>query len=565
VRTTQLIQQHFRKEHIGTEKYRGIEVAWKMEDGRWEMGDGRCRYASRNRQAAMGEQRSIMYNPLMLIFLSIAFALFFSSPACSQNPKPLQGAIRKPAVAGAFYPADAAALKNQIGRFLDQAKEEKVEGEIIGIVAPHAGYVYSGWVAAYAYKQLEGKKYKTVVVISPSHHEYFRGSAVYSGDAYETPLGIIPVDKNLAKEIASKNNLVVLSTQGHSWISGTMGEHALEVQLPFLQMMLGSFKLVPIVMGDQRPEYCEALADALAEALKDKGALIVASSDLSHYHPYDDAVQRDTKVVSAFNKFDYMSLSQNCSAGTWEACGGGPISAMMMAAEKLGANKSLILKYANSGDVPEGIRNQVVGYMAGIVYKTKRGSKAESSLPQSEQSLTAAEQKELLRIARTAIECSVKNEKIPDFTVNSDMLKRECGAFVTIKKHGELRGCIGHIIASDPLYQTVRDVAILAALRDPRFMPVTPEELKDLDLEISVLTPLRKISDINDVEVGKHGILIRKGAYQGLLLPQVATEYNWDRTKFLQQTCLKAGLYPDAYKEKDAEIYIFSAEVFGEH
>ncbi len=557
MRTTHLNQQYLNGWDIGTGEHRSIEVNWQMEDGRRKTAD-------HNWQAAICKRRSIIYNPLPLLCLSIAFALLFSSPACSQNPKPVKGDIRKAAVAGSFYPADTAALKNMIGQFMDQARGKEVEGEIIGLVAPHAGYVYSGWVAAHAYRQLEGKKFEIVVVISPSHHEYFSGSAVYNGDAYETPLGAVPVDKNLAKEIASKNDLVVLSTQGHAWAPGTMGEHALEVQLPFLQMMLGSFRLVPIVMGDQRPEYGEALADALANALKGKRVLIVASSDLSHYHPYDDAIQRDKKVVDAFNKFDYLDLSQNCSVGTWEACGGGPISVMMMAAEKLGANKATILKYANSGDVPEGVKTQVVGYMAGIVYKAKRGSKAEPNLHQSEQHLTAAERTELLHIARTAIEFSVKEKKVPEFSVSSDVLKRECGAFVTIKKHGDLRGCIGHIVATEPLYETVRDVAISAALQDPRFMPVAPGELKDLELEISVLTPLRKISDLSEVEVGKHGILIRKGMYQGLLLPQVATEYSWDRTKFLEQTCLKAGLYPDAYKEKDTEIYIFSAEVFGE-
>jgi AmmeMemoRadiSam system protein B/AmmeMemoRadiSam system protein A len=494
----------------------------------------------------------------------IIFMVFLSSTACSQNPKPSQGETRKPAVAGAFYPADAADLRQEIKQFLEQAKEDKVEGDIVGLVAPHAGYVYSGGVAAFAYKQLSGRMYETVVVISPSHREYFAKCAVYSGDAYETPLGVIPVNKDLAKEIASKNNLVVSSMQGHSSTPGSGGEHALEVQLPFLQMTLGNFKLVPIVMGDQRPEYCEALAGVLADALKGKNVLIVASSDLSHYHPYDDAVNRDNKVVNAFSKFDYLGLSQNCGTGVWEACGGGPIAVMMMVAEKLGANKSLILKYANSGDVPEGVKNQVVGYMAGIVYKTKQGSKADANPSQGERSLNASEREQLLHIAKVAIERSVKSERMPEFTVDSDMLRRESGAFVTIKKHGELRGCIGHIIASEPLYEVVRDVAVSAALQDPRFMPVSTEELKDLELEISVLTPLRKISDINEIEVGKHGILMRRGAYQGLLLPQVATEYNWDRTKFLEQTCLKAGLYTSAYKEKGTEIYIFSAEVFGE-
>jgi AmmeMemoRadiSam system protein A len=160
------------------------------------------------------------------------------------------------------------------------------------------------------------------------------------------------------------------------------------------------------------------------------------------------------------------------------------------------------------------------------------------------------------------MECSVKGESLPEFEVKSETLKEKRGAFVTIEKHGRLRGCIGYIQAVKPLHITIQEMAQAAALKDRRFPPVTPGELDDLELEISVLTPLKRIKDINEIEVGKHGIYIKSGYYSGLLLPQVATDYGWDRLTFLKQTCQKAGTDGDCWKKKETEIYVFSADIF---
>ena len=177
--------------------------------------------------------------------------------------------------------------------------------------------------------------------------------------------------------------------------------------------------------------------------------------------------------------------------------------------------------------------------------------------------LTDVEKRSLIDIAKTTIECKLTGRDIPEVHVESEVLKQKSGAFVTLKKHGRLRGCIGYIQAIKPLYQTVQEMAESAAVKDPRFEPVAKEELKDLEIEISVLTPLKRITDVNQIQVGVHGILLRRGYYSGLLLPQVATENNWDRKTFLEQTCFKAGMYDkDCWKDKDTEIYIFSAEVF---
>jgi len=178
--------------------------------------------------------------------------------------------------------------------------------------------------------------------------------------------------------------------------------------------------------------------------------------------------------------------------------------------------------------------------------------------------LTAKLKKTLLKIARESITSAVNNKKLPEYEIKDPVLNTKCGSFVTLQINGNLRGCIGNITAETPLWQTVRNMAVESALRDPRFYPLTPGELEKADIEISVLSPLRKIKEIEEIKVGEHGIFIKNGFYQGLLLPQVATNYGWDRNTFLEQTCYKAGMSSNCYREKDTEILIFSAAVFGE-
>ncbi|MGM0366262.1 MAG: AmmeMemoRadiSam system protein A [Actinomycetota bacterium] len=178
--------------------------------------------------------------------------------------------------------------------------------------------------------------------------------------------------------------------------------------------------------------------------------------------------------------------------------------------------------------------------------------------------LTEQQKKTLMEIAKQTLLDVVYGRKPPEFDIEDDMLNQKCGAFVTLHMEGSLRGCIGNIVAQTPLWKTVRGMAVEAAFHDPRFPAVTASELSQIEIEISVLSPLRQIEDISEIEVGKHGILIKKGPYQGLLLPQVATEYGWDRTRFLEQTCAKAGLEKGCYREKGCQIFIFSAHVFSE-
>jgi len=276
--------------------------------------------------------------------------------------------VRKPAVADMFYPGNPTELTSMIKKFLSETKIV-VKGEIGGLVSPHAGYVYSGPVAAWSYRQIEGKTFDVVVVVAPSHYEYFPGASVYPGDFYATPLGKIPVSKNLTQELTNLSTKIYFSEKGHRVSSLGRSEHSLEVQLPFLQYVLGDFQLIPIVMADQSWENVHELANALATLLKNKKALIVASSDLSHYHAYDTAYKMDKSLQNLFETGNFKALIEGCESRKIEACGYGPIATMMYACSLLGYKKTKVLKYATSGDVPAGNTMQVVGYMSGVAYR----------------------------------------------------------------------------------------------------------------------------------------------------------------------------------------------------
>ncbi len=500
-------------------------------------------------------KRLVFYSLIILFGVAMVFSI--------NRPSTLIGKtkVHRPAVAGTFYPADAEQLSSMIDQLMGQVHDTPIDGKLIGFVVPHAGYIYSGHVAAYAYRQIKAQAPRRVVVISPSHILAFDGAAVYDGDAYETPLGVIPVDKDFCSQLAGQSSSMHLSDDGHETIRAGRMEHALEVQLPFLQKSLGDFTLVPVVMGDQSYETCRALGTALADLIGDDNTIIIASSDLSHFHPYEDAVIRDKKVTTAISEWDYFNLCRNLKGRIWEACGGGPIVATMIAAERLGADQSEILKYANSGDVPAGEKSQVVGYTSAIFYKSITGhSRLEKKF-----NLSRDEQEHLLEIARQSVQHAVgegdtyecKDGGYPALSVDR-------GAFVTLNKNGNLRGCIGYTAPIKPLFLTVRDVAISAALSDPRFPPVSKPELPSISYEISVLSPFRRVTDTGQIEIGTHGLLIKHGRFEGLLLPQVAGDYQWDRKTFLEQTCRKAGLPTDAWKQQDTDIFMFTALVFGE-
>jgi AmmeMemoRadiSam system protein B len=269
---------------------------------------------------------------------------------------------RKCAVCGQFYPADVGELRENLRDLIARVELRKSsEGRIAGIIAPHAGYTYSGLTAAHGYSLLRELKYSTVVIVSPSHREYFDGISVYPGDSYSTPLGVVSVDEGLRERLLNRLPALKSSSAGHR------EEHAIEVQLPFLQFVLGDFRFLPIVMGDQKREYCYALGEALGIELNGEGALLVASTDLSHYHPSDAANRLDAVVIDDVGRFDFEGLMQDIEFQRTEACGGGPTVAVMLALKRLGAKRMSILHHCNSGDIT-GDSRQVVGYLSAAAY-----------------------------------------------------------------------------------------------------------------------------------------------------------------------------------------------------
>ncbi len=272
-------------------------------------------------------------------------------------------AIRQPAVAGTFYEGDPKRLTKHVDALLEEAEAYEVRGQIRGLVSPHAGFVYSGPAAAVGYKALRGQSYDAVLLVGPSHREFFDGVTVYAGEAYRTPLGDVPIHKEIRDALIAQSDLLALSDTGHR------SEHCLEVQLPFLQRVLGTFSIVPMIIGNQRRDVCLALGDAIAKATGKWNVLLVASSDLSHYHPYDAAVRLDRRVIERVEAFDEEEMMRQLEGERIEACGGGPIVTVMRAAKLLGANRGQSLFYCNSGDIT-GDKSGVVGYLSAAFFRS---------------------------------------------------------------------------------------------------------------------------------------------------------------------------------------------------
>ncbi len=518
-----------------------------------------------------------------------------------EPPKEMPGPVRRPAVAGQFYPSDPAELAKAVDSYLDNVSQEETRGRIIALVAPHAGYVYSAQVAAFSYSQIKGKKFDTVVLIGLGHRGSRGMVSLYPAGCYETPLGKVPVNGELAAKIMMDNQDLI---KYHEWVDAP--EHCLEVQLPFLQRVLKDFRIVPILITDCSLAECEKVAKAVADACRGENVLLVASSDLSHYPAYPDAVRVDKAVMQSWVSLDPAKILATDKALMDEginnlacaACGRDAVITTIMAAKRLGANAVRLLKYANSGDV-SGERSRVVGYGAAVVYQKapaplpppvekkpppkseapppqpagqeKKPQKSEAPAPPPPPGTLSPElRRKLLVLARSVVESAVKQEPLSAVKFDDAALQEHRGAFVTIKNQGRLRGCIGNFVAREPLFRVVQRMAMAAATQDARFFgnQITVEELKDVDIEISVLSPLVPVADPMKIELGKHGIYIineKKGA-AGCFLPQVASETGWSAAEFLSHCARdKAGLPADAWKnDPDTTVLVFTAEVFGE-
>lgn len=480
----------------------------------------------------------------ILLFLLFSFSVYAED-------------IKQYEFAGSFYLKDKEQLKTQINNYLTAANLPSLKNRDIKlIITPHAGYIYSGPVAAYSYKAVENKKYTRVILLGPSHHYYFKGITIYPQGYFSTPLGNLEIDADWVKKFSHLE--FAQFNKKYFW-----GEHSLEVQLPFVIETLKKVKIVPVLFGYLSYEEMRELGIFLSTHI-DNNTLIITSTDLSHYHPYQEARKKDFRTIKFIKEKDPYSLWVDEQLGLEPACGIFPlITSLIFAKDRdLGVE---ILKYANSGDTAQD-KQKVVGYVSAIFYK-KENTKLKNNKggDMEEFNLSNEDKKTLLKIARETLIVYLKSGGKKEFKepLSASLLEKR-GAFVTLKKEGNLRGCIGRIISDEPLYKTVRDMSIASATEDPRFSPVQLEELKDIEIEISVLTPFSEVKDLSRIEVGRDGLLIRKGFYSGLLLPQVPGEFGWDREEFLKHLCLKAGLPPDAYKDKDALIYKFQAIVFSE-
>ncbi|MCX6544092.1 MAG: AmmeMemoRadiSam system protein B [Acidobacteria bacterium] len=490
--------------------------------------------------------------------------------ACATAVGPSVSPISPSTVAGAFYPADPARLRAAIDGYLGDAVASR-SSDPVAIVVPHAGFVFSGPIAADGYRQLAGRTFDTVVILGANHTG--RGDqrmAVYDGPDLLTPLGSAVVDRALAAAIVNEGIDAVFDSSAHE------GEHSIAVQIPFVQTVLPHAKIVPIVVGPSDAATCARFGRALAKTLEGRRTVLVASSDLSHYPAQPDAVVVDAHTLEAVASLDPNRLGRafartdDVRAGNLatRACGEGAIRVVMEAARSLGATRGTVVSYANSGDTVLGEPGRVVGYGAVVFSRgEERGSDVEAlarAVPDATRALDAADRRLLLRLARETISRYLASDTVPLPRGGSSRLLRESGVFVTLKKHGELRGCIGRLQAQGTLVRLVSAMAFESAFRDPRFEPVRAGELGEIDIEVSVLTPPRQVAGPGAIAVGRDGVILRLGDRSAVFLPQVATEQKWNREQLLDNLALKAGLPTDAWRGKTAQLLTFQADVFSE-
>lgn len=534
------------------------------------------------------KQRSIA----VLLPMVLLAACTFRAGMAEENIHPCAGA-------GRWFAGTERALTTQIDECMRAVPDVTITSPVVALISPHAGYQYAGPVMAAAYKTVKGKQYQRVIILGISHHYGFSGASIAKYDAYQTPLGLVPLDTQVRDALLKQPDFI-------SHPESHKTEHSIENQLPFLQTVLKpGFRIVPIQVGVIPSRQRVALADALRPYCDDQ-TLVVVSSDFAHvgsmygYMPFrnnlkENIYKLDQGAIDQIVALDVAGFINYVAKTRTTICGRNPITLLLTLLDKHTTKGDLVL-YQNSGDRSGDYGQLSVGYAAIVFTKkvspasTREGEKMkpqEEKEPQpkkpveqsptpkaesaknamSEGELSPAEQQTLLRLARDTLEkLLVQRDKAgPDLSQYdlTPRMEEKTGVFVTLKEHGQLRGCVGYVIGVKPIYQAVIDNAINAALHDSRFPPVRGEELKDISIEISVMSPLRRIQSVDEIVVGKHGLTIEKGYHHGLLLPQVPGEWGWDRDTFLVHICRKAGLPDDAWKE-GAILKVFSAQVFGE-
>lgn len=530
----------------------------------------------------------------------IVFALFFLLGCCPVGTREgkaetqRQGGVHTSPIAGSWYPEDPQELRRLLKGNLAKvpAPDPTEASRLIAVVVPHAGYAYSGFTAAHAYRWIEQRRPSRILMIGPSHYADFRGVSLGDYASYETPLGRVSVDPQ-GKALLEECPLVGFHPEAHS------REHSLDIQVPFLQVLFPDAPptILPLLVGQLEEEDYSALAGCIRKVL-DNETVLVVSSDFTHYGPRFGYVPfpHDEGVAEKIRKLDQgacdriFDLDRKGFLAYHEAtgitvCGCRPIALLLELLPE--DSRPFHLHDTTSGRLTGDTRNSVsyrsLAFTRGTLWKSEAcgsgsRSKGASTMKEEKQTtrgrdageagLTADERATLLRLARDTVVSYVKDRKTPDpqgaAYVITPTLRAHRGAFVTLKSKGRLRGCIGYIQPVEPLYATVQQNAINAATRDSRFRPVRPDELSMIEIEISVLTSPRPVSSYRDIVVGEHGIVLKKGLHQAVFLPQVAPEQGWDLAETLQNLCLKAGLAEEDWKDPETEFHVFTAEVFEE-
>lgn len=496
----------------------------------------------------------------------LVFIFCLGCHSAFQARQEAENGVRPPAVAGQFYPGDPHVLQMAVDSFLKNAIAPRTERPI-AVIVPHAGYIYSGQIAADAFRQAANYNYDVVVVLGTNHTvPGFWKVAFPPESAFRTPLGKVALDKADIEALLKADPDCITRGDAHAQ------EHSIEVQLPFIQSLFPKAQIVPAIVGYPDLGLCTRFGKALAAVFKNRQVLIVASSDLSHYPSAADARQSDRQTLTAAVKLDpaqFQKTAENLNLPKLEtrACGEAPILAALVAAKELGATRGVVVSSANSGDVAVGELARVVGYGAVVLAAGSAPSDvsaldapapADASTP-----LNEADHKTLLALARETILRYLTTQTVPLPRGFNSRLQRERGLFVTLNKHGELRGCIGNMTPNGSLPRLASAMALASAFEDNRFKPVTLDEVPQLEIEISVLTPMRPIRIYSEIVVGRDGVLLSKNGHSAVFLPQVAPEQGWSREQLLDNLCLKAGLPANSWKE-GASFSVFQAEVFHE-
>lgn len=512
-----------------------------------------------------------MKGKVLFVFFFIPLLLLCSSKTPVED-------IKRSAIAGRWYSSEGKVLAEQIDNLLKKALSGNGCDNPLMLIVPHAGYQYSGGIAASGYRMIGSTGSSRInpdiiVILGPSHYEHFRGCSTINADFVETPLGKVRINREVANELQT-DSLFEENRPAFQL------EHSIEIHLPFLQRifgekMAGDISILPLLTGDVTDDEAKHIASKLISVLNGRRALIIVSTDFTHYGPnygylpfrYSGSStagrlkELDYGAINFILRKDLSGFSKYTDKTGITICGRDPIKiALSIPVKDLNVKQ---ISYDTSGNIT-GDYNNSVSYTS-IILCGKLPAVEKSSAVSEPVSLSGSDKEFLLRIARENIISWLKNGKgitAPENIPPNCSLKR--GSFVTLKSGGDLRGCIGYIGYDRELIRTVIDNSYNAAFGDPRFSPLRIDELKDLKIEISVLTEPSVVKSVDEIMTGRDGLIIQNGMFRGLLLPQVAVEQGWNRDMFLRMTCVKAGLPEDSWKESSTRIFRFQATVFGE-